>query len=523
MIKLKPLNERKLKKWINEERDFYCFGAGKKLEKLCNTVRGFEKRIVFVADGNPNIQGKVFETDRRNLEIHATDDFRLGEKTDKNSYVIIISSSFFREIAKNLEELPDGKNIKRAYYYPQKDENIYNSFHWLFSKLKPRNKIIFRSGNAVYIQGWDFNDNSKALYDYMVEHGYNNHWKMIWLVKYPEDFPELHHLRNIKAISYDLEKTGNPIKRLLYFYHLCTAKYLFFTDAMYWTRFCNPGQIRVNLWHGNGFKLKKSKDGRPLDPFFDYTTVSGPAYVKLHSEMFGSSVDKVLDTGYAKDDLLFEPPKEHLDEILKINKEEKYVFWLPTFRSTISGLKRLNEYKLESETGLPILTTIKQAEELNGILASLHIFLVIKIHYAQRIADVALLNLSNIKVLVQEDIERTRYQINSLLALSDALISDFSSVAVDYMLLDRPIAFTLDDENLYQESRGFVFEDLHSNLPGTTIFSYEDFVRFFQAIAQGDDPDKEKRHKLMSKMHSHQDGCIRQRILERIGLREDGK
>ena len=51
---------------------------------------------------------------------------------------------------------------------------------------------------------------------------------------------------------------------------------------------------------------------------------------------------------------------------------------------------------------------------------------------------------SNIVILSNEQLYHMDIQTNEILMHADALISDYSSVAVDYLLLDRPIAFTLD-------------------------------------------------------------------------------
>ncbi len=47
----------------------------------------------------------------------------------------------------------------------------------------------------------------------------------------------------------------------------------------------------------------------------------------------------------------------------------------------------------------------------------------------------------------------------SLSTVRMRLVSDYSSVAIDYLLLDRPLGFTLDDYEAYTESRGWVFDD----------------------------------------------------------------
>ena len=81
-------------------------------------------------------------------------------------------------------------------------------------------------------------------------------------------------------------------------------------------------------------------------------------------------------------------------------------------------------------------------------------------------------------------------------ALSDGLISDYSSIAIDYLLVDKPIAFTLDDYDLYKESRGFVFENPLDYMPGHHIYNFNDLRVFIECIATGKDSYKEERDRV---------------------------
>ena len=62
----------------------------------------------------------------------------------------------------------------------------------------------------------------------------------------------------------------------------------------------------------------------------------------------------------------------------------------------------------------------------------------------------------NIVLLTNDDLVDAGLEINQILGHADALISDYSSATVDCLVLDRPEAFTLDDGEVYEKSRGFV-------------------------------------------------------------------
>lgn len=63
-------------------------------------------------------------------------------------------------------------------------------------------------------------------------------------------------------------------------------------------------------------------------------------------------------------------------------------------------------------------------------------------------------------------LEKKQIKLYELIGISDGLLSDYSSVAVDYLLLDRPLGYVLADYNIYKEKRGFVFEDPLEYMPG---------------------------------------------------------
>ena len=90
--------------------------------------------------------------------------------------------------------------------------------------------------------------------------------------------------------------------------------------------------------------------------------------------------------------------------------------------------------------------------------------------------------------------------------------------AVDYLLLDRPIGFTLEDMEEYGESRGFVFDNIREWLPGAQLFSFQDLCGFVRDVGQGLDPEREKRQKLRTVMHDYGDDQSCRRIVEALGI-----
>ena len=109
-------------------------------------------------------------------------------------------------------------------------------------------------------------------------------------------------------------------------------------------------------------------------------------------------------------------------------------------------------------------------------------------------------------------------QLYEILPVFDALITDYSSVAIDYLLIDKPIGFTLDDFEEYRKSRGFVFNDPREYMPGEHIYVLDDLIKFISNVANGKDEYKDKRDELKRIAHNPaQNYC--DRILEHFGLK----
>jgi len=417
-----------------------------------------------------------------------------------------------------LKNVPELNGIETAYCIPSKTDKRALFFNRILGGKPLKNIIAFHSGRPEYVPGCDYTDNSKAMFEYMVENNYNDKYKLVWFVKYPNEYRAVKKKRNVDFVSYDWKDSDNPIRAYKYWSYYLSAKIFFVTDASYWLKYCRKEQVRVNLWHGCGFKCRKNNKDLPLKESYEYMTVTSPLYADIHAKEFGLDKEQMLITGLAKQDLLFRPPQNGLDKLLNIKKTEKYIFWLPTFRVAAAGLESLNEYQLPSELGLPVILNEKQMKEADKLLRQLNIFLVIKLHSQQNNSFVNHEKYENIAVFDNVEISKMDLQINTLLSKADALISDYSSAAVDYMLLDRPIAFTLDDIDEYKNSRGFVFENIHNWLPGKEIYTYDDFLGFVKEVADGIDSAAEKRRALCDKMHTYLDGNNCKRILEQLNL-----
>lgn len=399
-----------------------------------------------------------------------------------------------------------------------KENYIEQNYLAKYKDYPLKNIIIFRSGPhaSSYVRGLDFADNARAVFEYMLSNKLNNRYKLVWIVKNPKEFSAYANCENVEFISWDWAFDEDRKKQEIYFNRLFLSKYVFFTDAYGFARNCRQDQVRVQLWHGCGFKTRVNFV--PCEHRYEYNIVISNEYKKIHANIYGLRNDQVLITGYPKIDWLFHPILEERLLRLGIPNSTKYIFWLPTFRSAKKQLSQLNENTLSSDNGLPILNDTGKLSKLNDILNKANMVMIIKLHPFQNIESIHVDNLSNIVLLANEKLIKEDVQINQLLGWADALVSDYSSVAVDYLILDRPIAFTMDDVEKYSASRGFVFDNIHDWLPGKELFNAEDFYEFVKEIAVNEDVAREKRKMIRKRMHTYYDDKSSKRVLSKLGI-----
>lgn len=347
---------------------------------------------------------------------------------------------------------------------------------------KNKNKIVLESHP-------DFTDNAKAIYDYLQTNGKRN-YKFIWLVDDPKKYSKL-KLKNTKFIN-----VYKPLS-LRYIYHIITSKYLMFGNReIRWVDLNK--QIVVSLTHGLPFK--KSRGLLPADHTFNYLLSSSEEISPYMADEFISSVDKCIVTGLPRNDILFKENK-NVEKLLK--EFDKFIIWLPTYKKHKNvDIVDSNKYK---DKVIPLLSETDLIE-LNKKLTKANVLLMLKFHPAQDLTSLKNVELSNIYLWKNEDLEKHNINLYSLLAYSNALITDYSSVGADYLLKNNPLAYVRDDMDEYGQNRGFCFPDIDKMSPGDKIKTKEDFICFIDDIINDKDKYKEERKKILDFYHKYQEG-----------------
>lgn len=122
-------------------------------------------------------------------------------------------------------------------------------------------------------------------------------------------------------------------------------------------------------------------------------------------------------------------------------------------------------------------------------------------------------------LLDTESLNEQLMTIYHIMNAFDVLVTDYSSVYVDYLLLNRPIIFSCPDIEEYKKDRGFVVEDPSLLMPGKMIQSQASLIESLEQIFHGEDIYIEKRKSMLGYFHKYLDSLSSQRLLDEINFK----
>ena len=185
---------------------------------------------------------------------------------------------------------------------------------------------------------------------------------------------------------------------------------------------------------------------------------------------------------------------------------------MPTYRQNkVDGTKDGKEYSY----GFPFLNN-DNILKLDSFCKDNKMTLVLKWHGLQNCS--ACLQTENIVFVTSDDLAKYDESLNSFLSISDALITDYSSVFINYLLLNMPICFAYDDMEFYKNNRGFMFDDIESCMPGFKAESFESLLDFLTEISHGIDSTKSTRIDKLPFFNKYMDNQNSLRLLKYLGI-----
>ena len=392
------------------------------------------------------------------------------------------------------------KGLKRTILviYQYKIDIVIQKILYLFLKNKKlKNIIIIESHN-------DFDAEGGAFYDYLIKKGYNEKYKIIWLLKLKvnKKFKLPYNVRYFYIFKPSIMKD----------YYINIAK--IFTADNFITPKLRDEQKSFFFRHGAG-GLKNTKGIGRIPSTVDYILGMCEDYSDIERDQLSMSENdkRLVYLGFPSHDVLLSDNRDELKKITD-NKFRKVVLWMPTFRK--GGGYNRNDSEREQPLGIPLINDIKEYENLNELLNNSNVLLIIKIHPMQNLEDLKIYDTSNIKVLTGDKVKQIRVDNYRLMSCCDAMISDYSGAAYEFIQLDRPLAYVLSDVNDYK--LGFVVDDIEPLIAGKEIYNFKDLQDFINDVVLEKDEYKEKREKLRNIFYKYHDTNNCKRIVEFMGL-----
>ncbi len=310
--------------------------------------------------------------------------------------------------------------------------------------LPVREQILFSS-----FHGKQCGDNPRAIADELRRRG--DHRKTLWAI-------------TDRSVSVPSEAQSVLIGTRAYFSALARSRYLIYNDHVPLPYRKRTGQRHVQTWHGTPLKRLGYDIGTPSSAsgvrYLDYMAGDVAQWDMLLSpNPFSTPImrrafrftGEICETGYPRNDALLTAAGAEIRARLGLRPDVKVAMYVPTWRD--------NQH---DETGRYLLDFRLDLAAAADRLAGEWVLLIRGHHLMAGGIQAAAIPGFTIDVTGYPD-------IGDLLRVTDALITDYSSVMFDFAPTGRPMLFfTYDLEQYRDQLRGFYF-DFEADAPGPLL------------------------------------------------------
>lgn len=486
---------------ISRNKKIICFGSGNNLTRIFYAMWDLhiEERVHYIIDNDSEKWGSSRLLNGRSCDIENPERLK-SENWD--SHILFITMIEYHAVLKQLEHLLNGTKavclVSPVYRY------WYDRF---IDKLTLKQAIQ----NIIVLQGeGDTCENAKALIQEFRKQKKYTEYKVVWLSDKSNENDGKD--RSEKYLQREFPLKRHRLKEIYdYYKYINRAHFLIYENRM----IPKVRDEQISCYMNHGIPLKATKGKITVYKDTDYVLSSSENINNLISEQFGADKGQIIVCGAPRTDCLFRKEiNQELLEFLHLYLYKKMILWAPTFRVYENYSRRDSEKKFQF--GIPLLEGEAEYEAVLNMLKKKNILLVIKPHIHQEMSQVTVHETENVRVLKQDTLECLGCNVYDLMKLSDAMITDYSSIGFDYMLLDKPLGYTIDDMNQY--TIGFSVPNPLEYMPGMKMKNTEDFLSFIDSVALEQDPYIEKRRKVKDELYTYQDADNSRRLLVLLGL-----
>ncbi len=372
----------------------------------------------------------------------------------------------------------------------------------LLDYLIPKN-----SKKIVFCSFPDCSDNAREYYEYM-KANHSNEYELVWLCNNPK--------------SVDIQTKVFGIETIRGLWELLTAKYTvntFFGLEKYTT---SKKRVNLQLWHGMPVKTIGYAEKNISKKMFKGYKKNKNSYFFVTSDIFKVSMSasflcdpkKIYITGQPRTDCIYENKNaESIRNFIDKDKYSKIILYTPTYKEALRNNRREIEHTFNN---IFYLDDYSDGEFFN-LLENNNILFIIKPHpFEERIyrnlEENGKFNHPNIKIVYNSDMKNNGLYFYEFFSIADLMITDFSSIGVDYLITGKPIIFLNSLANEYNKNRGFTLEDNYEILmPGEKVYNFSQLISSIED-ALGNDSWKIKRNNMLPFIHKHCDGKSSERI-----------
>lgn len=392
------------------------------------------------------------------------------------------------------------KGVKHAIQviYQYKIDVVLQTIMGVFLRNKPLKDIIMIESHN------DFDSNGGAFYNYLIQNEYNKKYKIVWLIKHKESL----NVQLPENVDYVMQYKPSFKKN----YYKWLVKWLTADNDCFDK--LRDDQISIYFGHG-GFSLKNCKGYIDIPEKVDYVAMPSYYLKDVLADRYNLTRDdpRLCFIGFPYVDNFYSNDCGDLNKITN-QKYNKVILWMPTFRKG-GGYGRQDSTQI-GDLGIPLIKNKVEYKELNDYLKKLNILLILKIHPKQDLSDLQVEEMTNIRILTGLTVKELGVDNYRLMKDCDALISDYSSAAYDFLQCNKPIAYDFSDVEDYK--LGLVVEDPKDYLAGHFIKELKDLFVFIDDISIESDPYYNERQILRKKIFDFYDGDNCKRAVELLHI-----
>ncbi|GGK24573.1 hypothetical protein GCM10011583_65730 [Streptomyces camponoticapitis] len=267
-----------------------------------------------------------------------------------------------------------------------------------------------------------------------------------------------------------------------------------------------PRTTYLQTWHGSAYKRMgfaesriKAQNASERDKLsaalarFDHFLVRSEHDVTTLARDYRQPAESLVRCGYPRNDRLVRAratdetqgrfPRPALATALGIPDHRKVVLYAPTFR----GMPKKGR-----AVQLPL--DVRRFAQRFGD----EYVLLVRAHYLES----AVLPVCPPGTVIDVS---GYHDVSELLCLADALITDYSSIMFDYVLLDRPMIFFAPDLDAYVAARGSYF-DLRAEAPGPVVETQDELLRAMDELKPSDTAHRADRARFAQKFGGFESG-----------------